>query len=229
MIFKKGYIYHIYNHGNNHRKIFLSHANYLYFLGKVKNHLLPFADLLAWCLMPNHFHFMVLVKNLDSQGMISRESQGMTSNHTLTETSKDSQGFTQSETLITSSASETLTKCSLNDSIGIMLRSYTRAINKQQGTSGSLFRKETKAECINCPKGITPSFITKSGITQINIKNPEQQYPQVCFGYIHQNPVKAGLVKHATDWEFSSARDYAGLRDGKLVNKKAAAEYVKTG
>ncbi|MDA3778747.1 MAG: hypothetical protein PF487_00705, partial [Bacteroidales bacterium] len=48
---------------------------------------------------------------------------------------------------------------------------------------------------------------------------------QVCFNYIHQNPVKAGLVKNAVDWEFSSAVDYAGLRDGKLVNKPLAKEY----
>ena len=228
MDFQKGYLYHVFNQGNNRCDVFITRENYLYFLSKTKTYILPFAEILSWCLMPNHFHFMVLVKNLDSQGMISRESQGMTSSHALTETSKDSQGFTPNLSQ-GFTQSETLTKRTLNDSIGIMLRSYTRAINKQQGISGSLFRKETKAECINCPKGITPSFITKSGITQINIKNPEQQYPQICFDYIHQNPVKAGLVKHATDWEFSSARDYAELRDGKLVNKKAAAEYVKTG
>jgi len=46
----------------------------------------------------------------------------------------------------------------------------------------------------------------------------------MCFNYIHRNPVKAGLVKKATDWEFSSARDYGGLLDGMLVNKKLAKE-----
>ena len=66
-----------------------------------------------------------------------------------------------------------------------------------------------------------------NGISQINIKNPELQYPQMCFEYIHQNPVKAGLVTQETDWEFSSARDYAGMRNGKLVNKKLAEEYVE--
>ncbi len=28
--------------------------------------------------------------------------------------------------------------------------------------------------------------------------------------YIHQNPVKAGLVRQPEDWEFSSAKDYMG-------------------
>ena len=28
--------------------------------------------------------------------------------------------------------------------------------------------------------------------------------------YIHNNPVRRGLVRHATDWLWSSARFYAG-------------------
>jgi putative transposase len=31
---------------------------------------------------------------------------------------------------------------------------------------------------------------------------------------MHQAPVKAGLADHATDWEWSSARSYAGLPEG---------------
>ena len=31
---------------------------------------------------------------------------------------------------------------------------------------------------------------------------------------------------HIIDWEFSSAKDYAGIRNGKLINKKVAAKYV---
>ena len=107
-----------------------------------------------------------------------------------------------------------------------MLRSYTNAINKQNDSSGALFRRKTKAECINCTKKITPSFFSNNGITKINIQNTENQYPQVCFNYIHQNPVKARLVNNAVDWEFSSALDYAGLRDGKLINKEIVKKYI---
>src|SRR5262249_48785979 len=34
--------------------------------------------------------------------------------------------------------------------------------------------------------------------------------------YIHANPVRRGLVARAEDWEWSSARWYAGLRPVKL-------------
>ena len=108
-----------------------------------------------------------------------------------------------------------------------MLRSYTRAINKQEKRTGALFRERTKAECVNCPDGIAPSFFTINGVTQINVEIPERQYPQICFNYIHNNPVKAGLVKNSVDWVFSSAADYAGLRDGDLVNKETALKYIK--
>lgn len=30
--------------------------------------------------------------------------------------------------------------------------------------------------------------------------------------YLHANPIRRGLVEHAEDWEWSSARWYAGIR-----------------
>ena len=33
-------------------------------------------------------------------------------------------------------------------------------------------------------------------------------YPQVCFDYIHQNPVKAKLVIKPEKWLFSSCKQY---------------------
>ena len=204
MQFEKGYIYHIYNQGNNKQKIFFNKENYLFFLQKINTHILPYADVMAWCLMPNHFHLMVYVREVE-----------------LIDTGSATQSRAPSKT-----QSRAPSINNINKSIGILLASYTRAINKQQQTSGTLFRQKTKAECVNCPKGITPSFIKRNGVTEINIQHPEKQYTQVCFNYIHQNPVKAKLALQTTDWEFSSAIDYANLRDGKLINKKIAAEYV---
>lgn len=51
--------YHIYNRGNNKETIFFQDRNYSYFLDKVKKYILPNCDLLAWCLMPNHFHLLI--------------------------------------------------------------------------------------------------------------------------------------------------------------------------
>jgi len=195
MQFEKGQLYHIYNQGNNRQEIFFERENYLFFLKKIRTFVLPYADIFAWCLMPNHFHLMVLVNRI-------------------------SVGVARSDT-------DAIRQRTINDSIGIMLRSYTNAINKKRNRSGKLFREQTKAECISCSNGITPSFYSENGITKINIQNPERQYPQICFNYIHQNPVKAGLVEKDIDWEYSSARDYAGLREGSLINKTIAKDYLE--
>ncbi len=239
MQFEEGFLYHIYNQGNNRQKTFFNQENYLFFLKKIRKYIIPYADILAWCLMPNHFHLMVLVNKItsttDPMSSSHRISHGKTHGVALSdavsEHGKEPGDIMSEKGQPTVSLGETPLVNpekekgrTFNHSIGIMLRSYTNAINKQQNRSGKLFREATKAECINCPKGITPSFIIKNGITEIKVGNTEKEYPKICFNYTHQNPVKAGLVLKATDWEFSSARDYAGLRDGKLVNKKLAEE-----
>lgn len=59
MDFKANNIYHIYNRGNNRQNIFLSERNYIYFLEKVRKYITPTCDILAYVLMPNHFHFLI--------------------------------------------------------------------------------------------------------------------------------------------------------------------------
>jgi putative transposase len=59
MKFIEGNIYHIYNRGINRRPIFFNKRNYQFFKGKMQEHICRYADLLAWVLMPNHFHFLL--------------------------------------------------------------------------------------------------------------------------------------------------------------------------
>ncbi|UAM97753.1 transposase [Polaribacter litorisediminis] len=54
--------YHIYNCGNNKEDIFIEEQNYSYFLRLVKKHLSKTSDILAYCLLKNHFHFIVKTK-----------------------------------------------------------------------------------------------------------------------------------------------------------------------
>ena len=115
MIFEENKLYHIYNQGNNKQKIFFSAENYLFFLKKIKLLILPHADILAWCLMPNHFHLMVYV-------------------HTLEISDND-----RIETCVI-----TRKVRNLNDSIGLILRTYTRAINKQEKPNGFTVQNRTQ-------------------------------------------------------------------------------------
>jgi putative transposase len=52
-------LYHIYNQGNNRQKTFFDDDNYIFFLDKVRKYIFPCADIFGYCLMPNHFHFLI--------------------------------------------------------------------------------------------------------------------------------------------------------------------------
>ena len=235
MQFEPGHLYHVYNRGNNSEKVFFTRANYLFFLEKIKKHVLSHADILAWCLMPSHFHLMIHVNRVEI-GRTERVTGGaevtqrVTPEHAITQrvtTLNQSNEYPELPTLNENShpLSSKPQVRSLNDSFAIVLRTYTRAIQRQEHRTGSLFQERTKASCLTQSDGITPSWFQTSFGVIINIVPPEREYPQVCFNYIHCNPVKDRLVKLPEEWEFSSARDYAGLRNGKLIRKERADEF----
>ena len=57
-----GKYYHIYNRGINSAPLFKEQDNYEFFLRLYDLHISPMAETFAWCLMNNHFHFLVRIK-----------------------------------------------------------------------------------------------------------------------------------------------------------------------
>lgn len=55
---KPGFKYHLYNHANGSMSLFLKPGNYQYFMDKYKHYVHKYVDTYAYCLMPNHFHFI---------------------------------------------------------------------------------------------------------------------------------------------------------------------------
>jgi len=104
-------LYHIYNRGNNKQVVFIERKNYLFFLRKVRKELLGFCEILAYCLMPTHFHFLVYTKRNES-----------------------SDDFESSDDY------------ALNNGIAVLLRSYTRAINKQEKQIGKFISTEDESK-----------------------------------------------------------------------------------
>jgi len=196
MNLEPGYYYHIFNRGNNSQKIFYTRENYLFFLKKMKEHIPQFASFVAWCLMPNHFHWIVFVHK---DRIEVENSHSMTSSHAMT----NPQYPTKSRTF--------------NCEIGILLRSYMRAIQKQEKITGSIFQQHTGIKPLVDEIKIEPSYWNTAFGTLINIP-AGKSYLQTCIEYVHQNPVYSGLVKDARDWEYSSYRDFVGLRDEKLLD-----------
>lgn len=57
-----GSVYHIYNRGINGGTIFKKPVDYQLFLSKYIHYLGPIVSTFAYCLMGNHFHFLIKVK-----------------------------------------------------------------------------------------------------------------------------------------------------------------------
>jgi len=58
-----GRFYHVYNRGNNRENIFIEERNCVYFLKLYAHHIEPVAETYAYCLLRNHFHFLVRIKD----------------------------------------------------------------------------------------------------------------------------------------------------------------------
>jgi putative transposase len=56
-----GNYYHIYNRGNNRENLFHEVRNYECFLRLYAFHIAPIADTYAYCLLKNHFHFLIRI------------------------------------------------------------------------------------------------------------------------------------------------------------------------
>jgi REP element-mobilizing transposase RayT len=70
--FRAGECYHVYNRGNNREPIFFERKNYVFFLQRLWQYIAggqredstpsknpPTAEILAYCLMPNHYHLLL--------------------------------------------------------------------------------------------------------------------------------------------------------------------------
>ncbi|MEX2115387.1 MAG: transposase [Bacteroidota bacterium] len=60
-----GGYFHIYNRGNNREKLYYDNYDYDYFLKKYWEYMADWTVTFAYCLLPNHFHFLVKIKESD--------------------------------------------------------------------------------------------------------------------------------------------------------------------
>jgi putative transposase len=193
MNFQENQFFHVYNQGNNRRKIFYSTENFEFFKLKIGTYISPFANVIAFCLMPNHFHLLIYVKKVELPKVFFKAYIDRYRSMYFKREKIPKNGYRSQISIF---KSEVIT---LNQAIAIMQRSYTRAINKHYKWSGSLFREGCKA------KDEWEEKFQTLGDKNFYTGN---LYVSKCFEYIHNNPVQAGLVEYPEEWEHSSARDY---------------------
>jgi hypothetical protein len=59
---QEGNYLHIYNHANGKENLFREEKNFYFFLARYDKYISPIAATLAYCLMLNHYHFLIRIK-----------------------------------------------------------------------------------------------------------------------------------------------------------------------
>jgi len=210
MTFFENQVFHIYNQGNNRQQIFFSDENYRFFVWKMRGYLLPYGDFIAWTLMPNHFHWLFYVRKV----AITRKE--LRAHFDKVEFQRRVQKYGDKAKAVNKESHRIANEeqfIDLQEAIGNLQSNYSKAINKERNRTGSLFRRNTKAK-----DGWLDEFVLEDYSSNNSRLKTGKNYGYNCLCYLHNNPKDAGLVKENIDWEFSSARDYSGLRKGKLCN-----------
>ncbi len=211
MKFEPNCVYHVFNQGNNRSLVFFSESHYTIFIEKMKEHITPFAHILAYCLMPNHFHILLKTKPQATEESNGCRPMSIFENENFVFPDLNKSDVQQGSNLIKRQKN-------LNHSIGRMLSSYSKKINTLIGRTGSLFRNKTKAK-----SGLEEPKISFVDGTQVQFW-PMEIYWQTCFDYIHNNPVEANLSKTPEEWSYSSAAEFKWPAKDDLVNHELVAE-----
>jgi REP element-mobilizing transposase RayT len=123
-----GHFYHLYNHANGNENLFREKKNYYFFLEKAEKYLTPYMNIYAYCLMPNHFHFLISVKEEKQlYGLLSKSF----SFKTLNENDQIQYMYNK-----------------ISKSLSNLFSSYTQSYNKIYKRRGSLFMPNFKTNDI---------------------------------------------------------------------------------
>ncbi len=171
-----GGYYHIYNRGINGTPLFYLPDNYLHFLRLYDKYITPIADTFAWCLMGNHFHLLVRIKEENEIGFLqdfnpSRSIDPGRLKWQFTHNLPESEG----------SGSVIGKKPVPYRMFSHLFNSYTKYFNLKNNRTGSLFEKNFH-----------------------RLKITSEKYFQNLVVYIHQNPVHHGFTSDFRDYPWTS-------------------------
>jgi putative transposase len=136
-------IYHVYNRTNNKEPLFKTDENRLYFLRQFAKYVEPFVDTYCWTLLPNHFHFLIRVKNSED---IKRHLKTVVIEKLKPIEKKYLDNNTTTELLLEFEWKRFLT-------------SYSMAFNKQHNRQGNLFHRPFKRVLVNKESHFTQAII----------------------------------------------------------------------
>ena len=123
MNFECGKVFHIYTRANtNDELLFREEENYLFLLRRYRKFLTPVFHTLCYCLIPNHYHLLIKVKEINKIFKYQNDVNYKYANDAL-----KINNFIQQQ-------------------ISNFHNSYAKSFNKKYNRRGSLFQKEPKSK-----------------------------------------------------------------------------------
>lgn len=201
IILKPEHYYHIYNHAVGNENLFDTDKNYIYFLVKFNKYILPVSELITYCLMPNHFHLIVRLKSEGEIKIFLNSNLKKVVNPTGREApvGLTIESLTKQELRNMSHVREPIgyeLDKALSQLFSNFFNTYAKHYNFWKNRTGTLFKRAFRRKEIG-----------------------DMEYLRKLICYIHQNPVKAGLVNKCDDWEYSSYQSFVGLQQT-LISRK---------
>lgn len=193
--------YHIYNRGNNGENIFYEKQNYIHFLRTWAKYLEPVAETYAYCLLRNHFHCLVRIRDLST---IIRTVKPTASNAKMAQIHKDPARF-------------------ISYQFGHCFNSYAQSMNKRYHRTGTFFEERFERIHIDNP-------VYYHRLIQYIHRNPEKHnfmnnykdYPYSSYNsYLSVKPTL--LMRDAVLSLFGGANEYedyhASQQDEKEIKR----------
>jgi putative transposase len=192
---KTGKFYHIYNHGVGERILFLNDDNYQYFLSLYDKYISPIADTWCWCLMPNHFHLLVRIK----ENLVYRFSGKDKLDLGLKFDDLKWQTVERTPELKKLEESVSIERKVPNPSLHFshLLNAYSRYFNNYHEANGALFERPFNRKCIDSAGYLKQAIL-----------------------YIHNNPVYHGFCQQPEEYPWSSYCSFISSKKTKLKREE---------
>ncbi len=173
-----GKYYHVYNRGINGENIFRENDNYEHFLHLYEKYIDPVAETYAWCLMPNHFHILIRIKEPMDIGLYKPVKTNCPNDIDKLK----SMSLTNPSVCVAPEGVDKKIKIPTPDKyFSHLFNAYAKYINIRYHRHGSLFERPFNRKRID-----------------------NEKYFKNLVIYIHNNPVQHEFVENAFDYPWSS-------------------------
>ena len=123
--------YHVFNRTNNKEKLFKNNENRRFFLQQYLKYIHPFVKTFAYCLLPNHFHFLLSIK--DEKTIEEIIQQSLPSEKTLFQRNLMLKPLRKDDIPLL-----------MNHQFSRLFNSYAKSFNNMWGRNGNLFHRPFK-------------------------------------------------------------------------------------